>query len=194
MVETSARRSPGILYANVRHSHRYQRPEQRWNHHSASSLARYVQRCFQRQSHAQWLYRNASHPLSRQHQQAFVVGQDSSVASGSWSRQTAVPPYTNLSILGNYLVPRRRRYSRLLDAVIFCSRTETAISNGIQNSAAHRHRHTGSFRDLRSGLDRQGGHDGSSRGNSVRRVGEENRSAPHRQCPALSSFNLGLTN
>ncbi len=35
--------------------------------------------------------------------QAFVVGQDNSVASGILEPQTAVPPYNNLSILGTYL-------------------------------------------------------------------------------------------
>ncbi len=66
--------------------------------------------------------------------QAFVVGQDTSVASGNVEPQTTPPPFTNLSILGTYLggtiTPVE---SPIVDAVSFLFADGNGNFNGIQN-------------------------------------------------------------
>ena len=68
--------------------------------------------------------------------QAFVVGQDDSVASGVVEPQNAPPPFTNLSILGTYLggtvAPVQ---SALVDAVSFLFADGNGNINGIQNTS-----------------------------------------------------------
>lgn len=65
--------------------------------------------------------------------QAFVVGQDNSVASGILEPQTAVPPYNNQSIFGTYLGGTTGPVlSALVDSVSYLFADGLGNINGIQ--------------------------------------------------------------
>ncbi len=128
--------------------------------------------------------------------QAFVVGQDSSVASGILEPQTAVPPYTNLSILGNYLgATTTPVQSAIVDAVSFLFADGNGNINGIQNFSGPSGTGT---------LDLSATYEVDSTGRAVMTgapagilyvvSAKKIVLLPTGNAPALSSFNLGLTN